>query len=140
MKVILIITAYLSLSIFNSCKVRSNEDIFSSYVSGQWVMTDINYSNINYKNYLYSNYIHFREDKTVSIPETAHYDKQSYSFWHLQMSNEVLNELRINSENKIFNRSYNVNFIKNDRGKVIRMTLRSDSVSIKLDKLLQNLR
>lgn len=113
-----------------------NKELIEDKLKGQWSIDEIEYKDLNYKDYLLSNVLVLNDNYNISIPETFHFEKEEFSFWNLNSSNN--NILEIECDNQVFKGRFDVKFFKNKEKKLLGIILKSDSTYIKAHKFLQN--
>lgn len=99
----------------------------------------INYLDIDYKDSLNYNMLFFKKDDrglNVKIPEISKYQEQ-FSPWRVA-KNKTFYTLNINSNNELFNTSFEMVYFKNDEKKMLGVKLLSDSLEIEAYKFHQD--
>ena len=120
---------------FLSCK--SKKELTYKRLVGKWAIEEITYLDKSYKDQLYINAIILKENNNISVPETVHFVKDKNATWKLiERGNDFL--IQINTNNTVFNDTFDVKFISDKERSLRGVILKSDTIFIKAFKLLQN--
>ncbi len=126
----------LVIIVFVSSCVEEKQSLYSK-LKGQWAINELKYDGLSYKEQLYSNVLIFRDNGVISIPRSAHFEKDRKATWELINENNRT-MLVLKTFNKVFKDTFEVRFRKNKEKQLIELILKSDTISINSYKLLQN--
>lgn len=109
---------------------------------GQWDIHEFHHKGKDLKDYLIINYIMFYNDNTFAIPEILEFssedtDDQTTS-WAIELIKDDLILLKLNCNNPIFKGTYQVKFFKDEKLKLLGISLTSNSTKIIAYKALQD--
>jgi len=120
---------------------KSNEELISKKIIGNWDVVKFEYKNTSHLNNLLINYISFQKENKFSIPEIFKYpaeDGDDNTYWSVKIDQNVKIKLVLKCENKIFQGKYNVHFFKDYDKNLLGIELTSKTTYIKAFKALQN--
>jgi hypothetical protein len=127
----------LVLTFFISCKGKVERTI-----EGLWSIDTIVYKQYEIRNCILSNVINFNED-FCELPITENFCEGLVEYsedgeWKFYKTDSIPLRLRINTDNAIFSGTHRMIFKKDDKNKLLKMVLYSDSLYVVCRKGLFN--
>ncbi|MEM9053021.1 MAG: hypothetical protein AAGC47_13285 [Bacteroidota bacterium] len=111
-------------------------------LEGIWTIDNITYLGENYSYEMGANILSFDDDGTCRIPVKRNPSKSEYNDgladWELVKLDNDKYQILISSENSVFNLPFDLRFHRNEREKLLLMTLTSDSTTLTARKGLFN--